>query len=182
MLVMRPTTSTDQDAVAAMILARCEWMERNGLPSWRPSVDDLAGQCGNPFGDVWVMEMNGSRIVGRTTIQQEGPPWGWTDTERAEPALYLNTTVTDPAYRHMRLGTLIAWWAVDQAAGQGVQWVRRDCLWPQLATYYASQGFSLVRTAENGKYTHHMLARRAEPMDLAEQFRTGMLEPLDVGR
>lgn len=38
----------------------------------------------------------------------------------AEPFLYLNTSVTDPAHREMRSGTLMAWWAVDRAAWQGL--------------------------------------------------------------
>lgn len=165
MLVMRPARAADQDAVAEMILARCAWMEERGLPSWRTSADDLAAQCENTFGDVWVLEMDG-RIVGRTTVQQQCPPFGWTDTERAEPALYLFTTVTDPAFRHKKLGTLIAWWAVDRAARQGVQWVRRGCLWPSLASYYESQGFTLVREIDHGGNRMFMLARRAEPIEL----------------
>jgi hypothetical protein len=162
MLVMRLAAAADRDAVAQVIRARCDWMEGRGLPSWRPSVDDLAGQCDNPCGDVWLLEMDGSKIVGRTTVQRQGPPWGWSADEQGEPAFYLNTTVTDPAYRHLKLGTLIAWWAVDRAARCGAGWVRRDCLWPELASYYEGQGFTLVREVERGKYRFHLMARRAE--------------------
>ncbi len=87
--------------------------------------------------------------------------------------LYLNTTVTDPAYRDRKFGALIALWAVDQAARRGAGWVRRDCLWPGLAAYYQQQGFTLVREVEHGKYRHHMLARRAERIDLSTWFSTG---------
>lgn len=150
-----------------MISARCDWMESRGYPSWRRSIDDLAGQCVNTCGDVWLLEMDGSRVVGRTTVQEQGLPWGWTDDEHAEPALYLNTTVTDPAYRDRKFGTLIALWGVDQAARRGAGWVRRDCLWPGLAAYYQQQGFTLVRDVEYGKYRYHMLARRAQRIDLS---------------
>jgi hypothetical protein len=182
---MRPATAADQPAVARMIRARCQWMEERGLPSWRASVDDLASQCTNPYGDVWLLELDGSRIVGRTTVQEQGPPWGWTDEERAEAALYLNTSVTDPTFRALRLGTLMAWWAVDRAAREGKHWVRRDCLWPELARYYQRQGFHLTHEVERENSGHrlYLLARRAEPVaELADWFRTGKPPQPDAGR
>ncbi|MDX3851105.1 GNAT family N-acetyltransferase [Streptomyces sp. AK02-01A] len=180
---MRPAATSDRPAVAKMIHARCDWMERRGLPTWRESVDDLAGQCDNPYGDVWLLEMDGSRIVGRTTVQDQGPPWGWTTEERSEPAFYLNTSVTDPALRHLRLGTLMAWWALDRAAGEGREWVRRDCLWPDLVRYYEAQGFTLFHEVERTGYRLHMLGRRAERIEgLQEWFRTGMPAPPSAGR
>jgi GNAT superfamily N-acetyltransferase len=182
MLEMRPATSADQPAVTEMILARCAWMEERGLPSWRENAEDLAAQCVNPCDDVWLLVMDG-RVVGRTTLQEQAPPWGWTDAELAEPFLYLNTSVTDPAYRDMRLGTLMAWWAVDRAARQGARWVGRDCLWPQLARYYETQGFTLVREVERGRHRLHLLARRAEPIEaVGEWLRTGTPALPGVGR
>jgi hypothetical protein len=182
-LVMRPAMSRDIPAVAEMIRTRCTWLEERGLPSWRENLDDLAGQCDNPCGDVWVLELDGSRILGRTTVQEQGPPWGWTERERAEPALYLNTTVTHPEFRELKPGTLMAWWAVDRAASMGADWVRRDCLWPGLVRYYESQGFALLHIVERTRYRLHLLGRRAERMTgLAESFRTGRLLPPDAGR
>jgi GNAT superfamily N-acetyltransferase len=170
MLTMRPAAGTDRAAVAAMISARCDWMEERGLPSWRPSLDDLVKQTANPCGDVWVLELDGSRIIGRTTLQEQGPPWGWTDAERAEPALYLTTSVTDPAFRHLKPGSALAWWAVDRAARAGAGWVRRDCAFPELAKYYESQGYVLVREIERKSHRLFMMARRAERLDLAAVF------------
>lgn len=171
---MRPAVAADRPAVAKMIRARCTWMEERGLPSWRESVDDLASQCDNPYGDVWLLELDGSRIVGRTTIQEQGPPWGWTEAERAEPAHYLNTSVTDPAIRHLRPGTLMAWWAVDRAFRAGRSWVRRDCLSPELVRYYSDQGFHLVHEVERAKYRLYLLGRRTEPLEgLSAWFREG---------
>jgi hypothetical protein len=167
MLTMRPAASTDTAAVAAMISSRCDWMEERGLPSWRPSLDDLVRQTANPCGDVWVLELDRSRIIGRTTLQEQGPPWGWTDAEQAEPALYLTTSVTDPVFRHLKPGSVLAWWAVDRAAQAGADWVRRDCAFPELAKYYESQGYDLVREIERKGHRLFMMARRAERLDLA---------------
>jgi hypothetical protein len=170
MLTMRPAADRDKAAVEAMIGARCDWMEERGLPSWRASLDDLVSQTANPCGDVWILELNGSGVVGRTTLQEQGPPWGWTDEERAEPALYMTTSVTDPAFRDLKPGTAMAHWAVDHAARAGLKWVRRDCAFPGLAGYYLSQGYDLVREAEHGRHRLFMMARRAEPLDLAAVF------------
>jgi hypothetical protein len=170
MLVMRPATSADRPAVHGMISARCDWLEGRGVPSWRASLDDLVSQCDNPGGDVWVLELDGSQVVGRTTVQAQGPPWGWTEQERAQPALYLTTSVTDPAFRDLRPGTLMAWWAVDRAESVGAGWVRRDCLVPELAKYYLTQGYELVCESEYGRHRLFMMARAAEWLDLTDAF------------
>ncbi|MDA2804852.1 GNAT family N-acetyltransferase [Nocardiopsis suaedae] len=170
MFTMRPATAADTADVAKMIAARCDWQERRGLESWREEVEDLAGQAGS--GTMWVLE-NGGRIVGCTTVMDQAPPKDWTPEEAAEPALYLFTTVTDPAYREHRPGTLIALWAVDRAARQGRTWVRRGCFFPELVTYYRTQGFALVKEQERSAGRLYLLARRAERLDLG---RLGMTE------
>ncbi|MFI0451367.1 GNAT family N-acetyltransferase [Actinomadura sp. 6N118] len=160
MFAMRPATSADRAAVEKLLLARCAWMEERGIPSWRASVDDLVSQCDNLGQDVWILDLDGSEVVGRMTVQRQAPPWGWTEKERSEDAFYLTTTVTDPAHRHLKPGTLMAWWAVDRAMDQGIPWVRRDCLWPGLVAYNRSQGFTLVREAQWKKNRLYLLARR----------------------
>jgi hypothetical protein len=82
---------------------------------------------------------------------------GWTPDETAEPAYYLNTTVTDPAFRALRPGTLMAWWAVDRAARHGRAWVRRDCLWPGLVRYYQRQGFTLLHEVQRTRCRLYLL-------------------------
>lgn len=177
MLAMRLATRRDRSAVREMIVARCNWLEARCLPSWRPSLDDLVSQCDNPCGDVWLLELDGSRVVGRTTLQEHAPPWGWTDREKAEHALYLTTSLTHPEFRAMRPGTLMAWWAVDRAAAVETAWVRRDCLVPELARYYLTQGYDLVREAEHGRHRLFMMARAAERLDLTCAFRGMRWQP-----
>src|SRR6202000_2056834 len=109
---------------------------------------------------------DGSRLVGVPRLQGHAPPGGWAERERAEPALYMTTSVTDPAFRGMKPGTLMAWWAVDHAARAGAAWVRRDCLVPELAKYYLTQGYDLVREAEHKGHRLFMMARRSERLDL----------------
>ncbi|WP_352231480.1 GNAT family N-acetyltransferase [Actinomadura sp. NBRC 104425] len=170
---MRLATSADRSQVARLVAARCDWMERRGLPSWRDSLDDLVAQCDNPDGDVWVLDSDEHGVVGQMVVQDQGPPWGWTAKERAEPALYLSGSVTDPAVRERRPGTVMALWAVDRAARLGVPWVRRHCHFPEVARYNRTQGFTLVRTEQRTHARLFMMARRAERLDLTRVFREG---------
>ena len=86
---MRPARPTDKTAVARVVDARCDWMEARSLPSWRGAGDDLwpsattrRRTCG--FDD------EAAGVIGQAVVQRQGPPWGWTDAERAESALYLS--------------------------------------------------------------------------------------------
>jgi hypothetical protein len=181
---MRLARPSDKTSVARVVGARCDWMEARGLPSWRGAADDLVAQCDNPESDVWVLDDEDAGVIGQTVVQEQGPPFGWTDAERAEPALYLSGSFTDPAARALRPGSLIAWWTVDLAARQGVPWVRRHAQVPQVAAYDQTQGFDLVREEQRTHTRLWMLARKAERLDLSQWFGPGFREgtPVPPGR
>jgi hypothetical protein len=84
---MRLAQPSDKTAVARLIGARCDWMDTRGLPTWRDAAGDLVAQCDNPEGDVWVLDDGAAGVIGQTVVQEIGPPFGWTDAERAESAL-----------------------------------------------------------------------------------------------
>ena len=105
---MRLAQPWDRAAVARFVDARCDWLEARGLPSWRSARDDVVAQCDNPEGDVWVLDDEAAGVIGQTVVQWQGPPFGWTDAERAESALYLSGSVTDPAVKALRPGSLMA--------------------------------------------------------------------------
>ncbi|ELP65958.1 GNAT family N-acetyltransferase [Streptomyces turgidiscabies] len=165
MLAMRPATPEDQSRLALMIQARSDWMKDKQLPSWRSwgkHVHELAGNCTRHPSEMWVLTED-DRILGCTTVLRTAAPWTWTADEAAETAYYLNGTVTDPAVRHRKLGTLIADWAVDHAARAGISHVRRDCSSAALAAYYQQQNFRLIRSvATLGGHTTYALERKAE--------------------
>ncbi|MFE0774302.1 GNAT family N-acetyltransferase [Streptomyces sp. NPDC058861] len=166
MLAMRPATPDDQPGLAAMIQARSDWMQAAQLPGWRnwgKHVHELAGNCRHHPGEMWVLTEHGERILGCTTILRTSAPWTWTATEAADSAYYLNGTITDPSERHRKFGTLIADWAVDRAAREGVSCVRRDCSSPALAAYYLEQNFQLIRKVRiPGGHMSYALERRSE--------------------
>ncbi|MHA7956331.1 GNAT family N-acetyltransferase [Streptomyces sp. L500] len=169
---MRPATAADIPAIETMIFARSAWLEDRGLPSWRADAAELAAQAENPNGDVWVLADDSGKVIGCTTVQDETPPWGWTEEELAEPAHYLYTTVTDPEFRHQKPGTTIALWAVDRAFTEGRAWVRRGCRFPELVNYYRGQGFDLLHEVQRTHARIYLMARRAERIaDLDERFK-----------
>jgi hypothetical protein len=89
-LQMRLAQPLDKVSVARVVAARCDWMEARGLPSWRGAADDLVAQCDNLESDVWVLDDEAAGVIGQTVLQEQGPPFGWTEAERAESALYLS--------------------------------------------------------------------------------------------
>lgn len=164
---MRRATAADRPAVEAMMLAGIRWMASHGVAdaeAWAQAAPELAAQCTEEPTYMWVLH-RGDRITGCTSAYDETPLTGWTDAERAESALFLATTVTDPAYRRYRSGHLIALWMLDHAARSGIRWVRRGTTEDGLVRYYRDvQGWELMHSVPVGDRTVHMLGRRAEPV------------------
>ncbi|MFJ5851082.1 GNAT family N-acetyltransferase [Streptomyces sp. NPDC092903] len=165
MLAMRPAKPEDRPALEIMIQARSEWMKHNQLSnwgSWGKHVQELASNCMRPHGEMWVVAEDHDRILGCTTISRSAAPWAWTASEADDSAFYLTGTVTDPAERHRKLGTLIADWVVDRAARKNISYVRRECTSPALASYYEKQQFEIVRAVStpSGR-TSYALERKA---------------------
>jgi hypothetical protein len=164
---MRPAVAEDQEAIAAMVRARMAWMREQGISDWPRTdadADVVASQAADPNFPVWVLVRAG-RAVGCTTLFASTPEWGWTAEELAQSACFLATSFTHPAYRYDRPGRLMAWWALDRAAREGVEWVRRGTFAERLMTYYRDvQGWDLVHTPRRKNHTAYLMARRAAPM------------------
>ncbi|WP_234426935.1 GNAT family N-acetyltransferase [Streptomyces niger] len=174
---MRSARPQDRQDVIDIVLARSQWLEDRGMPSWRQSADKVADLTSNADGSMWLLEADG-RPVGCTTVTDTTPPMAWTAEELAEPALYLYTTITDPALREAKPGALLALWAVDRAAREDKVWVRRGCRFPGLVAYYQQQGFTLLHTMQKSHGPMYLLGRRAEHIpDLEERF-AGLRPPL----
>lgn len=135
-----------------MIRARARWMREHGHGRWVGWDRDarvLADQLGEPNWPTWVVT-GANRIVGVTTATFETPYLGWTEQEQAEPAVFLQSTVTHPQFAGTGLGIVIAFWALDHAARYGRLWVRRGVLTIDrdnlgLVGYYRSQGWRVTR-------------------------------------
>lgn len=178
MYVIRPGEPGDRDQLVALVRRRAEWMRDRGFRRWEGlarSADALADQLSEPDWPVWVITETDGTLLGCTTATDDTPPLGWTDQERAEPATFLVSTVTDPTRAGRGVGMVIAFWALDHAARQGHQWVRRGVLTDHqgansgLIRYYRRQGWRVVRTITHPRrsdVTVWSLARPAEPQCL----------------
>ena len=172
MYVIRPAEAGDRDGVAELVRTRAEWMRDQGLGRWRgwvSSAEHLADQVAEPDWPVWVLVDDGA-LLGITTTD-ETPVLGWTEQERAESAIFLQSTVTHPSRAGAGLGMVVAFWALDRAARQGRQWVRRGVLSDSeggnlgLVRYYRRQGWRVVRAVPHPRkpdeITVWSLARQA---------------------
>ncbi len=178
MYVIRPGEPGDHGSLAALVSHRAAWMRDCGFRRWKGlahSADALAGQLAEPDWPVWVLADSDGTLLGCTTATDDTPPLGWTEQERAEPATFLVSTVTDPARVGDGVGMVIAFWALDHAARQGHQWVRRGVLTDDqganrgLVRYYRRQGWRVVRSMTHPRrpdITVWSLARPAEPQPL----------------
>ncbi|WP_188113910.1 GNAT family N-acetyltransferase [Streptomyces apricus] len=164
---MRPATADDQEAIAVMVRARMAWMRNRGVPDWPRNDDDVntvAAQAADPNFPVRVL-VDGRQVIGCTTVFTTTPEWGWTPEELTHSAYFLATSFTHPARRQDRPGRLMAWWALDRAAHEGVEWVRRGTFVERLMTYYRDvQGWKLIHTPRRKSRTVYLMARRAEAL------------------
>jgi len=162
MLTMRRARAVDQEPIARMIHARSAWLRERGMPGWEASADALAAQAADPAMPVWVLT-DDAQVIGCTSLFDESPAWFWTEEERAEPALFMATTVTDPRYAGQRIGCHLAWWVLDHAARTERTWVRRGTTEPGLVRYYRDeQGWQVVREKERDGFRVIGLARRSQ--------------------
>lgn len=167
MYEMRPAAAEDQEAIAAMVRARMAWMRERDVPDWPRTDDDvniIASQAADPNFPVWAL-VDGGQVVGCTTVFTTTPEWGWMAEELAQSAYFLATSFTHPASRRDQPGRLMAWWALNRAAHEGVEWVRRGTFVERLMTYYRdAQGWELVHTPRRKNRTAYLMARRAEAL------------------
>ncbi|WP_433294354.1 GNAT family N-acetyltransferase [Actinoplanes sp. CA-030573] len=164
-LTMRPATADDEKPLAELIHARSDWLQARGLADWHAAADELAAQAADPEIPTWVLTANVVEVIGCTTLYEESPASLWTAQERAEPAIFMATTVIDPAYAGQRIGCHLAWWVLDYAARAGRTAVRRGTIEPGLVRYYRdAQGWTVVRAIHRGGVTVTGLSRPATRM------------------
>ncbi|HVK23361.1 MAG TPA: ASCH domain-containing protein [Actinokineospora sp.] len=184
---MRPGEPGDRDPLAALVRRRAEWMRDHGHHRWRglaDAADHHGQQVAEPGTDVWVLVDTDGVILGCTTASTDTPTLGWTEQERADPATFLLSTITDPIRAGQGVGMVIAFWALDHAARQGHHWVRRGVLTDDqganrgLIRYYRRQGWRVVRAVAHPRradITVWSLARPAERQPLDAVFGEGDL-------
>ncbi|MEU7525495.1 GNAT family N-acetyltransferase [Saccharothrix sp. NPDC042600] len=177
--VMRPGQEADRSDVAALIRARAAWMrahDHGRWTSWDRNADELANQVGDPRWPTWVLCSDQHGIVGVTTASPTTPHLGWSDEEQGQPAIFLQSTATDPHHERRHLGVLIAFWALDYAAQVGKDWVRRGVLTigndnRGLVRYYQQQGWRVVRAGHHPRRQEVTVWSLQRPAELQPDMR-----------
>jgi GNAT superfamily N-acetyltransferase len=148
-LTMRRATAADRPDVLRLLNDRARWLRDRGLPQWGGGFPaDRIGRLVARGGTFLAVRHDGT-AVGTITLSPDGDPDFWTQSELLEPAWYVTKMAT--SLEHGKgLGAPMLRWAVDQAAQEGMTWVRLD-VWRTntgLRDWYAAQGWEHVRTVE----------------------------------
>jgi GNAT superfamily N-acetyltransferase len=163
---MRPAVPGDRDLIERLVADRFKWMAERGALPWPQSPADIADKTLSPRAPMWVLADDGGLPIGVTMLLERTGTAIFTEEERAESCFVLTNSVTDPRHAGRGLGTQIALWAVDRAAREGKQWVRRVTTEDRLVRYYESQGFTAIRRREYRGNLITALQRPAERLNV----------------
>lgn len=162
-LIIRPASEVELDAVTALWEQAASWLRRRGIDQWQypPRQDRIAANIA--AGECFLVE-DGGVAVATITLDKVADSDFWTESEAAEPALYVHRMVVRRDVSGYELGSAMLDWASEQAEDQGVRWLRLDA-WKDndgLQGYYLSRGFQHVRTVEAaGRFSGALFQRPA---------------------
>ncbi len=162
-MIITPAEEADLPRLLKFRTDAAEWLRERGTDQWAkpfPAEHMLASVC---RGEVFMIrETPHSDAAATITLDRDADPRLWTPQEISEPAMYVHKLAVDRAYAGTGLGGVLLDWAGDQAARQGVTWLRLDA-WTtnvRLQAYYLEQGFTHVRTTADASVVSGWAAQR----------------------
>lgn len=171
---LRLATEQHLPDVYLPILERVVWLRDQGLDQWSnwkqwpPKITSAIEQR-----RTYIL-LDGDKIAGTVSIDQEGDADFWNPEELAQPCLYLHKLATRPSYAGQELGQLMLDWARDYAYQNNLPIVRIDC-WrsnPKLHQYYRKRGWQYVRTeSPSHRYSGTLLQIESQAMPAAQSKR-----------
>ncbi|MFE7114334.1 hypothetical protein ACFU99_02775 [Streptomyces sp. NPDC057654] len=159
---VRAARAADQSAVAHLIDDRIVDLRTRTpveLDVDRATVLANLGnhEHGRPL--VWLL-CDDSVIVGCAVVLPTTPEWGWSESQRAEPALFIPALFTHPK-SGVRTGRLLAWALLDYAwhlptQGDHVLWVRGVTFSEKVMCYARDKaGWDVADTVlRHGRHAH----------------------------
>jgi GNAT superfamily N-acetyltransferase len=150
-VIITPAHPDDLATLLAFRKEAARWLSALGSDQWsRPYPADrlLATiQAGAVF-----MVRDGETTAATITLTTMAEDGLWTESELAEPAVYVNKLTVARTHAGQNLGGRLLDWAGDRAYQAGAKWLRLDA-WTTneaLQHYYLRQGFEHVRTVHEG--------------------------------
>ncbi|MFJ9412501.1 GNAT family N-acetyltransferase [Streptomyces sp. NPDC101393] len=144
------------------------WLAPLGIDQWSNSFPAENILASIRAGEVYMIRASANADACATvTLDQDADARLWTPEERAEPSRYVHKLTVDRQFAGTGLGTRILNWAGDQAAQEGVAWLRLDA-WttnPKLHAYYTRHGFQHVRTVTDAGVVSGWVAQRPARLD-----------------
>jgi len=151
-MLIAPATRDDLRTLVAFRDEAHRWLASRGIDQWAepwPTEDLMVeGMLRNIEASETFIAWDNRTPAATITVDTWANPDLWTETERAEPALYAHKMTVARAYAGRGLGAELLDWAGTRAANEGARWLRLD-VWTTndaLQRYYQEQGFTHVRT------------------------------------
>lgn len=147
---VRPEEIAD---VFSLYEKRVAWMDEAGIRQWNVS-DYLTAypisyyEQQRAAGNLYALH-DGAKIVGAAVLLRSDERWA---DRAADKAYYVHNLVTDTQAKGA--GRALLALAEDMARANGVRFMRLDCAADNRALndYYASMGYELAGTCEDGPY------------------------------
>jgi GNAT superfamily N-acetyltransferase len=127
------------------------WLKDRGTDQWSKPYPAELLLATIKAGTVFLLRDQGA-TAGTITLTPDAEGGLWSDTELAEPSMFINKLTVDRAYAGRDLGGRLLDWAGHRASRAGAAWLRLDA-WTaneRLQRFYLDHGFTHVRTVTEG--------------------------------
>lgn len=168
MLQVRPATISDLKQILYFIDEAAAWLRTKGTNQWASPWPDREARDARVERDLrgrrtWMVEDDGIPVA-TITCRPHGSPRLWTESQRADLAVYVSRLIVSRSYAGRGLGAELIDWAGKSAKQQyGAQWIRIDVWTTNIAlhSYYDKQGFCFLKFCEDINYPSAALFQKA---------------------
>lgn len=158
--VFRKAKADEVERAFSLMEKRVHWMDETGIRQWNVTRYLEAYPMSyyeerQSAGSLYVLVRDGS-IIGTVVLLEDDERW---QDRSAEPALYVHNLATMPGEKGA--GKTILLEAEQLARSMGKHYIRLDCAVDNqfLNSYYASFGYQLAGTCEEGLYKGNRLEK-----------------------
>jgi GNAT superfamily N-acetyltransferase len=168
MLQVRPATISDLKQILYFIDEAAAWLQTKDIDQWSSPWPDREARDARierdlQGGRTWMVEDDGIPIA-TITCRPHGNPALWSESQRADLAVYVSRLIVSRGYAGSGLGVELIDWAGKWARQQyGARWIRIDVWTTNIALhgYYEKQGFRFLKFCEDVDYPSAALFQRA---------------------